>query len=160
MAAKEYLHEFVHNYIKNLDAIQQKIVSIDKGEGDVDFIITYQEKKKAVIAEPFLKPGELDGILSRLEKFKKDFSTDLFVFNTKENFDEVVSHWKLVSKFDKQFKIYFVNPFSGLETKWVVFPYTHDMLSEDFKAGLKALYATVESFTQQQYEKLISQESK
>ena len=52
----------------------------------------------------------------------------------------------------------FANPFSKLEKKWVVFPSTHNKVSEEnkIKEGLIALYENVDEIKLEEYKKIIN----
>ncbi|MBS3098379.1 hypothetical protein J4209_06315 [Candidatus Woesearchaeota archaeon] len=69
----------------------------------------------------------------------------LVIFNSKNNFNAVVDNWKKFINF-KYFNIYFVNPFSQLDKKWIIYPHTHNRICEEssLKLGLKSMFEMVE----------------
>ena len=68
----------------------------------------------------------------------------VIVNNSKQSFNELVDHWNELKTFPK-LCIVFVNPDSDLEKKWLIYPYTHDRISDpqSLKLGLKTLFETV-----------------
>ena len=53
--------------------------------------------------------------------------------------------WKRLIDF-KFLNIIFVNPFSGFDKKWIVFPYTHHRVCDEssLELGLKSMFDMVE----------------
>lgn len=134
------LKEWLIHYVKNKDILQKKIVKIE----DTDFGIKVHTKvhlHNYIIIDDLSK---IQDIKSELNK-NKGGRTSLVVLNTKKNYDIVVSNWKTMVEFDPHFSIIFANPKALIEKKWIVFPHTHNSLSEDYKLGLKSLFDTVET---------------
>ena len=151
-SVKDFLIEWTTIYIKSRDAISKNIENIETNKADV--YVTFKDSQLAVIVEPFLT--NLD-FLDKLKPFKeKAISTRLITANTKENFDFIISNWQPISSFYRDFNIYFVNPFSKLERKWIFYPQTHASIAgKGFERGLKTLFAAVEPITKKEFEKMI-----
>lgn len=147
---KQYLVDWIFTYLKNRDIVFKKIAEIKKEEGKVITKLK-EDKEQLYIVEPFVENVE-----ETLKKFGSEENSTLVVYNTKENFDKVLNSWEKLINFKKHFNIYFVNPFSKLEKKWIVYPYTHHSISGgESKLGLKTLFETVEPITRQELEKTL-----
>lgn len=137
--AKQALGEWFVQFARNRDLIHRKIERIEEKDG---IVIFYKDREQKVLVEPFL--GDVRKLFEPLDK---DRHYALVVFNTKENFKKVVENWKIMSEF-KFLTIYFANPLSQLDKKWIVMPYTHSRISEEssLKKGLLSMFETVEEF--------------
>jgi len=84
---------------------------------------------------------------------KKHFG--LIVFNTKENFDIIIENWDKLIKFNF-LTIYFVNPFSSLDKKWIINPSVHHKICDEssLKLGLKSMFESVDVITEKEIDKL------
>ena len=58
----------------------------------------------------------------------------------------------------KYLVVYFVNPFSKIEKKWIIYPSTHNRISDEasLKPGLRAMFDTVEAISKKEVEKILS----
>ena len=67
-----------------------------------------------------------------------------------KNLDELYDNWDKYASI-VSLKVYFINPSSSLEKKWVISPYVHSKISDksSLKAGLNALFETVEPVLQE-----------
>src|SRR3989344_3561562 len=104
-------------------------------------------KKHLYLIIPFVE--DIDAALSSL----KDYDLCSLVFyNARQNLDAVVKHWEKLVKCKRHFSIYFVNPFSKLDKRWVIFPVTHALVTEKggLKPGLEALFITVDPITKEE----------
>ncbi len=153
-SVKDFLIDWAVIYIKSRDAISKSIVNIETKKDNADVYVTFKDHQLAIIVEPFLKDISF---LETLKQFKqKDIKTRLITVNSKANLDIIINEWSAVSSFDREFNIIFVNPFSKLDHKWMVYPQTHaGIAGKGFERGLKALFATVEQITEKEFESLI-----
>lgn len=135
MTKKEQLKNWIITYFKSKDAHTKHITQIKEDAGMADLLVEGQ-KPKAVFIQPELK--EIPPSLGR--------HTVLVTLNTRENLQFVLKNWQELCK-NQHLSIYFVNPQSKQEQKWVVFPATHDKITErkTLKKGLESLFATVET---------------
>lgn len=136
------LKEWALNYIKNRDVITKIIDSVEENKEGWDIVVnTKLGEKKYYLVSPAIEK------FSDLLKKLNDSSITIVVFNTKKNLDELIKNWANVSKFPKLCFI-FANPDSELEKKWVVFPHTHDKITEkkSLSKGLKSLFETVDEW--------------
>ena len=95
---------------------------------------------KSFIVKPVIE--NVDEILSR---FDEERYFGLVVFNTMKNFDVLIKNWDRFILF-KHLCIYFVNPFSQLDKRWIIYPYIHNNICEKnaLEKGLRAMFEMVE----------------
>ncbi|MFH1456215.1 MAG: hypothetical protein ABIF40_04670 [archaeon] len=142
MNAKTYLKDWIIKYVENRDLILKKIITIEKQENDL--IINFKDKQQTFFIEPIL--NDIDNIINKLQP---DKHYALVVLNTIDNFNLIIENWDKLIKF-KCLCIYFVNPESNLDKKWMVYPHTHHKICDEtsLKTGLKTMFETVEPLTQ------------
>ena len=144
MDAHNYLVDWAINFYKNKDAFTKKIVSIEKNKNGFDFLIKYKDKEQFVTAVPTLS------VDSVLPKFSNDKSYSIVALNSTENFKELMKNWKKLAEF-KLLSIVFCNPFSNTDKKWMIFPHTHDKISDhaSLELVLKSMFEMVEQINEQ-----------
>ncbi|MBT7903521.1 hypothetical protein HN587_06685 [Candidatus Woesearchaeota archaeon] len=152
MNPTDYLSQWLKRYLKNRDIVFHKIQTIEEKEG---FVLVEEKTKKIVYyIEPFIK--SLKELLLKLESDSTEHKGLVF-YNTTPNFKELLKHWDEISKI-KNLVVYFVNPFSRLEKKWMLFPKTHALISgDDVHEGLNSLFLTVEETTEDELTKIITE---
>jgi len=133
------LNEWTVEYIKHKDVFARSIVELTLK----DNIIYVKHKKHNHNFLILEKLDDKNKLFDALKSIKTDKIT-LVTTNSKSNFEFLKANWKEFSEFDSQFNVIFVNPKSVLEHKWIVFPMTHQKISEDVNLGLQSLYDTVE----------------
>ena len=69
-------------------------------------------------------------MLNRAKKGIEEPKFSIVLFNSGENFNAVIKNWDRLIE-EPKFSIIFVNPFSPLEKKWIVFPYTHSRICDE-----------------------------
>ena len=145
-----FLQEWTVNYVKNRDLLTKSIESVEKNKEG--FLVRFKDRKQFFIVEPFI--GDINEVIKKINE-EEYFS--LVVFNTKENFEAVVENWNRLVEF-KKLSIYFVNPFSQLDKKWIVYPYTHHQVGSEssLELGLKTMFETVESINKEELNRRIS----
>lgn len=134
------LKEWTVNYLKNKDLFTRNIEKIEGKKDGWDLIIKTKTGDKYCLIQPVIE--NINEIIKKLD----DSFVKLVVFNKKANLNIIIENWSKIIDFPK-FSIMFVNPNSELEKKWVIFPYTHNKITEkvSLKRGLKTLFQTVES---------------
>jgi hypothetical protein len=135
------LKEWAINYIKNRDILVRQIEKIEENKDGWDIAVTAKTGMKFYLIVP--KIEDFDGLLKKIDTS----NITIIVFNTKANLDAVINNWGKIKGYP-HLSIMFVNPNSELDKKWLVFPHTHDRVTEkaSFKRGLKALFQTVEQW--------------
>ncbi len=135
---KDVLKDWIVEYVKNKDAMTRQITSIQKDAENVDVFVEGTLKSQFIIVQPELNDlGKLDSL--------KDKHIVLVTANTKENAEFLISNWPELVKYP-HLCVYFVNPNSSMDKRWVIFPATHDKITErrSLRKGIESLYATVE----------------
>jgi len=145
-----FLLEWAINYVKNKDLLAKSIESVEKNKEG--FLVKFKDRKKMFIVDPFI-----EDINEVMEKINEEEYFSLVVFNTKENFKVVVEGWNRLIEF-KKLSIYFVNPFSQLDKKWIICPYTHHQVgsASSLELGLKTMFDMVGSLNKKELEKRLS----
>ena len=140
------LKEWIVEYVKNKDIFAKSIKNIKKSNDKIT--VEYTDKIHTFIIIPFIK--DINSIILKLEQHKEFIS--LVTFNSKENLNIIIQNWNQLLK-NPKFSIYFVNPFSELEKKWIIHPYTHSKISSpaSLKKGLLALFSTVEEIKKEDF---------
>lgn len=133
------LKEWTVNYIKNRDIILKQIESINEKSKEWDVVVKTKTGEKYYLIRPYME--DFNKILQLLD----DNAVTVVVLNTKDNLNILIENWDKLVDYPK-FCILFVNPYSELEKKWVIYPKTHQFVTEksSLGRGLKALFQTVE----------------
>ncbi len=149
MAEKEVvnvLKEWAVNYLKHRDIILKTIVSINE-EAD-KIIVEFRDKEQVFLVIPNLDKSLIEDI--------KNKNLSIISLNSKENLNFLTDNWKKLVKFEN-LKFFFVNPFSEPDKKWFISPYVHNKICDEnsLKLGLKTMFETVESITEEEIMKKI-----
>ncbi|MBU0535346.1 MAG: hypothetical protein KKE20_00105 [Nanoarchaeota archaeon] len=140
-------------FLKNKDLILRRIIDIAHKKDDNLIIVNMNGGiTQALVVEPFLEKSRIDSILKKLSGYEV---CSIVCYNTQDNFNAVVESWPVLAKFKRNFSINFINPFSRTEKRWVVYPQTHDLISEKMKQSLKILASNVETTTKKEIEKVV-----
>jgi hypothetical protein len=134
------LKDWFRHFITNKDLVFRKIASIDEGKKGFDLIIKNKDgTKRYILMCPKLTKEDIDK-----GSTKKDYG--LVCYNTKANVECVIEHWKTLISVPGSC-VYFVNPYSEGDQKWIIMPYTHDKVSEmsALKLGLMSMFQSVEA---------------
>jgi len=130
--------------LKNKDLIHRKITTIKKQPDSIH--VTYKDKEHIYIVVLQLSTSTLAKI--------KDTHASIVCYNTKENIDFMLKNWETLAKL-QNFSMFFVNPFSKTEKKWIIYPKTHHALSDNHKDGIKTLSNNVDLITLKEVENII-----
>lgn len=144
--AHSFLADWTLKYIKNKDVISKKIENIENGKNGFDLYVKYRDREQYFMIFPVIK--DIDSVIRRLNNISH-FS--IVALNSKENFDAVLKNWNKLVSF-KFLSIIFANPFSELDKKWIIFPYTHQKVCDEssLENGLKSMFSMVEPIEEQQ----------
>jgi hypothetical protein len=142
-----YLAEWFVRYTKNRDLLFKKISDI-KEEGNKIIITQKDGTVTHYYVEPF--PEDMEKLAAMPESQK-----GIVLYNSKDNFDRLIKSWKKLSE-TKGLTIYFVNPFSKLDKRWIINPYVHSQISDkqSLETGLSSMYILVDPITKQEVEQL------
>jgi hypothetical protein len=145
-----FLKDWFVQYIKHKDLFTKSIVEI-KDVGDREVQITHKDRGIKAFILPDLV--ECEKAISALDK-KSPIT--LVTINSSQNFDTLIKLWKVLKEYEK-LNIFFVNTFSGMDKRWVIYPATHDRIadSSSLKLGLTSMFQMVEPISVEEYEKRI-----
>lgn len=138
--------DWIINFLKNKDLFLKNIELVEKKKDGFDVYVKFRDKEQFFIVEPLIE--DVNKILG---KFDSGRYFGLVMFNTAGNFNVLVQNWNKFVEF-KHLCIYFVNPFSQLDKKWIIYPYTHNNICErgSLEKGLKAMFEMVEPLSESQ----------
>ncbi|MBS3136674.1 hypothetical protein J4401_07010 [Candidatus Woesearchaeota archaeon] len=133
----DFLLSWAEHYFRSRDAFYKNIQSMGRKDGRLH--IAYKDKEEDILPYPELKVPE---------NVQKNIS--IITLNIRKNLDELYDNWDKYASI-VSLKVYFINPSSSLEKKWVISPYVHSKISDksSLKAGLNALFETVEPVLQE-----------
>ncbi|HLC66875.1 MAG TPA: hypothetical protein VJK52_04505, partial [Candidatus Nanoarchaeia archaeon] len=96
-----------------------------------------------------------------LPQFAETERCAVVTYQTQENLDQLVQDWDVYARFKRHFAIYFINPFSPTEKCWVLFPWSHNVISEraSLKPGLLSIASSVDFATLAQIEQSVKGEA-
>ncbi|MEM4247548.1 MAG: hypothetical protein QXR48_02890 [Candidatus Woesearchaeota archaeon] len=138
--AKTVLIDWIVEYLKSKDANIKQITAIKKNEQNVDVVVEGSLKSQYIIVQPqFNDVSKLDSL--------KDKHAIIVTANTKENVEFLITNWDALAKYP-HLSIYFVNPNSALDKRWIIFPATHDKITERraLRKGIESMFSTVEEW--------------
>ena len=141
-----FLLDWTINFIKNKDIVAKKIEKIENGKDGFDLYVKYKDRQQYFIIVP-----NITYIDSIIQKINDNFYFSIVTLNSKENFNIILKNWSKLVNF-KLLNLIFVNPFSELDKKWIVFPYTHHKICDEssLETGLKSMFNMVEPIEEQQ----------
>jgi hypothetical protein len=123
---------WLKHYLKSKDVIKREIQEIK--DHKIGLLVKYQDRER-IFETHELMPEDL------LLENNRTYVT----YNSRKNFEWLISKWNKLILFD-DICIYFINPHSNTEHKWIIYPHGHNKITETatLKQGLKCLYDTVE----------------
>lgn len=141
-----FLVEWAMHFIKNKDIISKKIEKIENGKDGFDIYVKYKDREQYFIIAPTI--ADIDLIIERLNN---NFYFSIVTLNSRGNFEIILKNWNKLVNF-RFLNIIFVNPFSELDKRWVVFPHTHHKICDEssLENGLRAMFEMVEPIEEQQ----------
>jgi hypothetical protein len=148
--AKEFLIDWVKGHLKNRDIMTKSIESIEQNKKGFDVYVKHKDKEQFVVAVPII--DDMAGVLS---KFKdKECYYSIVTFNNRKNFKETVNNWDKLVEF-KFLNIFFVNPYSQLDKRWIIYPYTHNKIcdKDSLEKGLKTMFDMVNPISEEEIKK-------
>lgn len=119
----------------------RSIQSILKNESGWTLSVIRKEGTQHLLVIP-----HLEDIHVLTSKLQPDLQAALVVLNTRKNLDIVIQAWNELIKYPK-LSIIFANPDSTTDKRWIIFPHTHEKITERkaLKVGLESLFLTVEA---------------
>lgn len=134
MQPKVKLKEWIKEFIKHKDIFTHSIVEIK--DINEDFLVKYKDKEIF-----FYVSNDLSVAIRRMQNSIISIAT----LNTKENFNILIQNWHTLAQ-NETLTIYFVNPKSTTDKKWIIRPAIHNKIADEdtLKIGLEAMFNTVE----------------
>jgi len=147
-----YLVDWTINFIKNRDIVTKEIDKIEKNK-EFDFSVKYKDGKEAF----FIVKPSIEKVDKVLEKINKDSYLCITILNNKNNLDTIVRNWKKLIEY-KFLSIFFINPFSQIDKKWIIYPYTHHKICDEssLELGLKSMLEMVNQIDEKQLKARLS----
>ena len=141
-----FLVKWAVDFIKNKDIVAKKIECIENGKDGFDLYVKYKDRNQY-----FMIQADINNIDSITRRLNNENYFTVVTLNSKNNFDAVCKNWNKLVQF-KFLSIIFMNPFSEIDKKWVIFPYTHHKICDEssLQLGLKAMFETVEPIEEEQ----------
>lgn len=135
-----YLADWTKAFVRNKDIISKKIENMESGRDGFDLYVKYRDRQQYFIISPSI--ADMDQIISRINS---ESHYTIVTLNSVQNFDAMIKNWSRLIAF-KFLSIIFVNPFSQLDKKWIIFPHTHHKICDEasLKNGLKSMFEMVE----------------
>ena len=144
--AKSFLVDWTTNFLKNKDIILRKIEQIEHNKDGFDIKVTYKDKTQFFVVT--MKLIDINHIMERFKDPEGHYA--IVTFNMKENIDAMAKHWNHLVKF-KYLSVYFINPWSNADKKWIIYPHTHNKICEEdsLHEGLHSMAELVEFLTEE-----------
>lgn len=142
-----FLVDWAISFIKNKDITSKKIEKIENGKNGFDLYVKYKDREQYFII--IANIVDIDSIIQRINN---DHYFSIVTLNSRENFEIILKNWSKLINF-KFLNIIFVNPFSEMDKRWIVFPHTHHKISDEssLENGLKSMFEMVEPIEKQQF---------
>lgn len=135
----KFLLEWAESYFRSRDAFHKKIISIDNKDNYL--IISFKDKKEKILAM---------SDISKLNVIDVDENLSIITINNRKNVESLYYNWNKLNTFSS-LKIYFINPLSTTDKKWVINPYTHSKICDidTLRVGLMTMFESVEPLTEE-----------
>ena len=142
----DFLVDWTIDFVKNKDVITKKIENIEKNKNGFDLSIKFKDKEQFFVVAPNI--SDLNSIVARINS---DSHFCIVTLNSSQNLESLIKNWRRLIEF-KFLSIIFVNPFSQLDKKWIIHPYTHHRICDEssLKTGLKSMFEMVEPIEEPQ----------
>ena len=148
--AKEFLIEWIIKHLEHRDIILKKIETIEKNKSGFDVYVKSKDKEQFIVCVPLIE--NIKEVLSKFEDKQKNYT--IITFNNSKNFKALVENWGKLIEF-KFLNIFFINPFSDLDKKWIIYPHTHNEIcdKDSLQRGLKSMFGMVDPIIEQEIKK-------
>jgi hypothetical protein len=135
--ARKFMLEWAEQYYRSRDAFSKKILSIDNLDGKL--VVNFKENKETILSVPDLE---------QTKEVAFEQNTSIVTLNNRKNIYCLHSNWQKLSQ-NNSLKIYFINPFSTTDKKWIINPFVHSRICDEstLRTGLIAMFETVEPLT-------------
>ncbi len=144
--AKEFLADWVTSYLKNRDLMAKSIESIEKGKDGFDVYVKFKDKEQFIFTIPTI--GDLTDALSKMQN--KEANYVIVTLNNKSSLKGLINNWDKLVQY-RFLSVFFINPSSSTDKRWIIYPYTHDKICEKsaLSKGLNAMFEMVEPISEE-----------
>lgn len=118
-----YVLTWLEEFLKNKDLIQKRIAHMER----IDAGLRVERKDGSVVV--YIPAPALDEDV--LAKARSRVHVGIITFNTPANVAFLKKRWEAFVALGRHAQIIFINPASARETRWIIFPATQAMLSEE-----------------------------
>jgi hypothetical protein len=142
-----YLVDWTEVFLKNRDLMLRKIKGIEKKENKL--FVTFKDKEQIFMIYPTLT--DID--TTALNSMK---NPTFVMLNSEENIIWTLKNWaKLIQV--KTLSMFFVNPFSEGDKRWIIFPNTHHQVTEPeaLELGLRSMAEAVVKISKEEFSQKI-----
>jgi len=138
------LRDWMIEYVKHRNMIMRNLVSVSPSEDSIR--MKYSDREVMVLIRP-----QVSDFPAILKSFGKGSHVTIVVLNNKNNLDSLLNQWHQLVDY-RFLTVYFVNPNSVLDKKWIIAPYTHHKICDDssLAQGLQSMFETVEPIEAQE----------
>lgn len=135
----EKLKEWTIQFIKQKDILQKSIVELK-----ANHVIHVKTKDKEQV---YIVMPSIDGFQEAIEYAEKGLWVGVVCYNTRHNLELLIKNWQTLIKYPK-LCMFFVNPESSLDKKWIIYPATHNKICDpkNLKQGLESMFVMVEEY--------------
>ena len=142
MASKyDQLKEWIIHFLKHKDILTKNISSIEEHSSGFDLLFKRKTEDQYVLIRERL--DNIDQVINLIS----DKNVVLVIANSRNNVDSLISNWIKLIKFQK-LVIFFVNPNSSTDKKWIIYPFTHNIIVDRpaLRRGIESLFETVQEW--------------
>jgi len=145
---QENLKNWIIEYLKNRHLAFKNLEDIS--DKDDHLIVKFKDKTSKVFCT-----HSIEKVYVAINNASSEHLI-IVCYNTTENRDYLVKMWQIFTAM-KFLTFYFVNPFSKLEKKWIIHPYTHSKVIEkgSIKQGIQSMFETVDIVSLVEIEKIL-----
>jgi len=139
------LAEWMLQFLKSRDAFFRKIAQMTPTESGL--LVKYKDgKEQHVLIIP-----DFSKALLAINGMKEDQHIALVALSNRKNKEALAAQWKALVAY-KFLTVYFVNPFSSGEKKWVLMPHVHHKVCDEgsLMQGFASLSEMVEDISEEQ----------
>ncbi len=143
----DFLKNWAKEFVRNKNIMTKTVVSIsDNPNSENEVIVKHKTKEQRIIAIPFL--NSFYDALKELGA-SPELNLSIVTFNSDQSFKALIDNWKELTKY-KNFNVYFVNPFSQTDKKWIISPHVHSRICDDesLELGLRSMFETVDKISE------------
>src|SRR3989344_9165250 len=121
----EFLRDWTREFIKSKNVMTKSILSMDNS--GTELVVKHKDREQRVMIIPFM--NSYYEVLKELAGNEAMYLT-VVTFNSDKSFKALLESWKELVKF-KNLNIYFANPFSMTDKKWIIYPHVHAKICDE-----------------------------